>query len=31
MEKIEGERVWIATQEEAMADFCYFIYLGKKT
>jgi predicted transcriptional regulator of viral defense system len=30
VEKIEGESVFIATPEKALADYCYFIYLQKK-
>lgn len=30
VEKIEGESVFIATPEKALADYCYFIYLKKK-
>ena len=30
LKKIEGEQIYIATPEKALADYCYFIYLHKK-
>lgn len=31
LQKIEGEQIFIATPEKALADYCYFVYLGKKS
>lgn len=28
--KVENEIVYLATPEKAVADFCYFVYLGKR-
>lgn len=31
LQKIEGEQILIATPEKALADYCYFVHLGKKS